>query len=53
VVVAGFQGQVTITATRSSATVSTLEAVEGVGWAIRVKGGAKGATTPGGASASL
>jgi hypothetical protein len=52
VIVAGFQGQVTITATRSSATVSTLEAVEGVGWAIKVKAGAKGATT-GGASARL
>ena len=52
VLVAGFQGRVTITATRSYASVSTMDAVEGVGWAIRMK---RGATVPTmvGASASL
>lgn len=38
VLVAGFGGQVTIAKTSSSsAVVSTTEAIEGVGWAIRVK----------------
>jgi hypothetical protein len=52
VIVAGFQGQVTITATRTSASVSTLEAVEGVGWALRAKHGTE-AAKPAGATASL
>ena len=37
VLVGGFNGQVTVTASQNTAVVSTVEAVEGVGWAIKVK----------------
>jgi hypothetical protein len=37
VLVGGFNGMIMVTANQTSAVVSTLEAVEGVGWAIKVK----------------
>jgi hypothetical protein len=47
VLVGGFGGQVTVAMTSSStAAVNTMEATEGVGWAIRVKAGPTNAPLP-------
>ena len=52
VLVGGFGGTVTIAKTSAStAVVSTMEATEGVGWAIRVKANAAPAALPSGAAA--
>ena len=51
VIVAGFGGTITVARTSSaSAVVSTMDATEGVGWAIRVKGAAPPALQTGGAT---